>query len=298
MSIIATWAFSESGVRAAAECLGRTNDALAAVETGISVVEHDPVVTSVGYGGLPNATGNLQLDAAIMTSTGRMGSVMALSGFRTAIPAACAVLKHSPHPLVTGSTATAFATRAMGPVKNQKGLLTAHAGMRYAQFAAGQISSAAHGDENTMAHTDTVGMIARDQAGLLVAGCATSGMQFKMDGRVGDSPIFGAGLYADACGAAVASGDGDRMLRFCLSFLVVERMRMGEDVQQACRYAVDRVKQAEPRCQAAVAAMSSQGELGASCTHGGFTAVTWTGGEVEKRPVDGAGQEKWAHSCV
>lgn len=357
MSVVSTWSFSRAGVQAAGKALAETQDPLEAVETGISIVEEDPSVTSVGYGGLPNSLGHLQLDAALMTSDSRQGAVLALNGCRTAIPVARAVLTHSPHPILSGPGALEFARKCAHPTFHNDELLTAHARSRYQQFVRASSGGSAlvdnkddddangrsgggsgygggsddyggcplddndahlnktpgdhgastsasspprNGPAPAMKHTDTVGMLARARDGRLAAGCATSGMQFKANGRVGDAPIFGAGLYADVAGAAVATGDGDRMVRFCLSFLIVERMRAGDSPQDACFEAAARVARADATCQAAVLAMRADGEIGAACTHAGFTyvVVDESGGSARVVEVPSVAPVKWHHSCV
>lgn len=301
-SIIATWRFSLAGVKRAGEELSlssKKTTATDALQHGVETVELDPTVTSVGYGGLPNADGVLQLDAAIMTSGGNSGAVLALESHRSSIAIARAVMDHSPHPMLAGEGAKEFAA-SNGFVPSDD-VLTDHAKRRYAEFTAGNIGPGMHSVDGSMRHSDTVGMIVRDNDGCISVGCATSGMQFKAAGRVGDSPIFGAGLYADCAGAATATGDGDKMLRFCMSFLVVERMRHGDNPTAACEYAVNRVSDADPYCQAAVIAMSPQGVQGAACTHNGFTAVCWkaaTGKHPTFFEVHSKPEKRWVHSCV
>ena len=303
-SVVATWPFSQCGVEAARTHLIESNDAITAVEVGIKAVELDPSVTSVGYGGLPNASGDLELDAALMTSDGRIGAVMALRGHQSAITPARYVMERCKHAILSGEGAKQF-TKDQG-LHESHNLLTEHAKRRYQEYLQGGITKNRKKDEGIddeimMPHTDTVGMIARDSTGLIVAGCATSGMQFKHPGRVGDSPVFGSGLYADTVGAAMASGDGDTMLRFCMSFLAVERMRQGDSVKCACEYVVKRVHEADPNCQAAIAGMDRNGNTGAACTHGGFTTVEWrvdSSEDVVTKKVQGQTKSAWLHSCV
>lgn len=154
-----------------------------------------------------------------------------------------------------------------------------------------------------MTHTDTVGMIAKDSTGFLVAGCATSGMEFKHPGRVGDSPIIGAGLYADECGAAVATGDGDEMMRFCVSYAVVQALERGLSPQEACEQVMNQVFAKAVGCQAAVVAMSKKGEVGGAGTRQGFRYAFWEDGMCIGKGVirDGksvAGGKSWGHTCV
>lgn len=304
-SVIATWPFSRCGIEAAKVSLTKSNDAITAVEVGIKAVELDSSVTSVGYGGLPNASGDLELDGALMTSDGRTGAVMALHDHQSAITPARYVMERCKHAILSGEGAKQF-LKDQG-LHQSDNLLTEHAKRRYEAYLQGEIienttkQEKRIDDEKMMPHTDTVGMIARDSTGLIVAGCATSGMQFKHPGRVGDSPVFGAGLYADTVGAAVASGDGDTMLRFCMSFLAVERMRQGDNVECACEYVVRRVREADPKCQAAIAGMNRNGYTGAACTHGGFTTMEWrtdSSEDIVMKKVTGQTKNSWLHSCV
>jgi N4-(beta-N-acetylglucosaminyl)-L-asparaginase len=318
-AVLGTWRFSKGGVSAGAEVARSGGSALDAVVTAVRTVEHDPAVTSAGIGGLPNAAGVLQLDAALMTGSGRVGAVMALEGFPDAVSAADAVLRHCRHPVLAGKGAADFATAHGLERLPPEDLLTEHARKRYAEHCQGLTrsgqtrardkcasdGSAENADDREMPHTDTVGIICRDHNGDIAVGCATSGMQFKDVGRVGDSPLVGAGLYADkAAGAAVASGDGDQMLRFCLAFLVVEAMRGGKTAQEACEAAVARVMVSDPGCQAAICAMeAATGRTGAACTRNGFYVVEW----IEERDaasgpqtvhVAGAREAAWAHTCL
>lgn len=309
-SLISTWIFSRAGVETALNAQSKKpGSALDAVEVGIRVVEEDPSVTSVGYGGLPNALGQLQLDAALMTSDGSQGAVMAITGIRAAIPVARLVLDHSPHAILCSEGALSFAKCHGVSQLSSDALLTPHARKRYDQFCRGEeVMEPWHNNksskdtinkDNLMRHSDTVGMLARDASGRLAAGCATSGLQFKHDGRVGDSPVFGAGLYADEYGAASATGDGDRMLRHCLSFLAVERLRAGDDPTSAARYAIRRLVDKDPTCQAAIITLDAAGQTGAAATHDGFTTITWNQNEgLRTNEISGEVPAKWKHSCV
>lgn len=306
--VIATWSFSAVGVRAAAAALSRGASALDAVVAGVKAVELDPTVTSVGYGGLPSRSGALELDAAVMTGSGAVGAVAALPRCRAAAPVALAVLRSSPHAMLAGAGAADFAEdHALAAPAGSDDLLTAHARRRLAEFRAGEDAAqvAARKPVEDRLHTDTVGMVCVDAAGEVAACCATSGLEFKAAGRVGDAPLVGAGLYALAgVGAAVASGEGDKMVRFCLSFAVVEEMRRGASAQAACDAAVRRVREADPTCQAAICAVDSRdGTFGAACTRDGFKVVQW----VADSPGDGAvtvaipgvaPATPWKHTCV
>lgn len=301
-TIVSTWLFSYAGVEAAATVLSKTKSGLDALEQGIKTVEEDPSVTSVGYGGLPNSDGLLQLDAALMTCDGRQGSVLALTGHRSAILVARKVLECSRHPMLAGDGAVAFSVNHGGEILSKDELLTPHAKARLQDAVAAAApkppEASLHREGTIMPHGDTVGMLACGEDGPM-AGCATSGMQFKHPGRIGDSPIFGAGLYADRCGAATATGDGDQMLRFCLSFLIVERIRTGESPLKACQYAIHRFHSECPDAQAAVIAVNADGQVGAAATHDGFSYVVWTATSgINVVSVKGACHTLWKHSCV
>lgn len=298
-SIIGTWPFSEIGVSKAAAVLqsGSTSSALDAVEAGVKAVELDASVTSVGYGGLPNADGVLQLDAAIMSiNPTQHGCVMCVEGYPSAISLARLISSSAcRHAALSGHGAVRFAeAHGMQSTSSNNSLLTEHARKRYAQYVA------TGGDEGPRSlHSDTVGMLGVDGSGGVAAACATSGMQFKMPGRVGDSPIIGSGLMADKVGAAAASGDGDMMMRYCLANCVIHSLRQGLHVQQAVDEAVQLIINDGVDCQAAVVAMDEQGHVAAAATHTGFIAVAWddTNG-LRKVEAKGLGQHKWLHSCV
>lgn len=317
--IIGTWRFSAVGVTAGAQVILDGGSALSAVVAGVREVELDETVTSAGFGGLPNAAGVLQLDAAVMTGDGRVGAVMALGGCRAAAPVAEAVLQKSRHAMLAGDGATAFAAAHGFPIENNESLLSVNARNKLAAFLqlhASQESSEPklvpsneYNDDSTqeMSHTDTVGMICVDQKGDLAAACATSGLQFKDAGRVGDSPLIGCGVYVDAkAGAAVASGDGDQMIRYCLSVTTVELMRRGASAQEACDTVMKRVFHADQDCQAAICAMTPDGNTGMSCTRTGFYTAEWTHDSPDAQvmtPViteapSVSRSESWKHTCV
>jgi N4-(beta-N-acetylglucosaminyl)-L-asparaginase len=302
--VVGTWSFSAVGVRACARSIVAGESALDAVVAGVRAVELDPSVTSVGYGGLPTAEGALELDAAVMTGDGSVGAVAAMPCCRAAAPVARAVLMDSRHTLLAGGGAAAFAA-ARGLAADSVGdLLTPHARKRLAEHLSGaDLPNAPSGEDGL--HTDTVGMICLDASGALAACCATSGMEFKDGGRVGDAPLVGSGLFADGdVGAAVASGEGDKMIRFCMAFLVVEELRRGATVQDACETAVRRVRDADSGCQAAICAIDARtGAVGAACTRDGFKVVEWDSGDPVDEPrlvaVPGLPPRKlWRHTCV
>lgn len=316
--VLGTWQFSTGGVFASARELAGGKDALSAATAGVTAVELDESVTSAGCGGLPNCHGILQLDAAVMTGDGRVGAVMALERCRAAAPVAEAVLHHSRHSALAGDGATAFAKSRGFHVHDNDSLLSAHAHKRFLEhLVSNKTSYDGHAETQhetadgtkpppEMSHTDTVGIITLDRNGRMAAGCATSGMQFKDAGRIGDSPLVGCGLFVDESGgAAVASGDGDQMIRYCLCATAVELMRGGASAQEACDILMRRVYSADPRCQAAMCAMTPDGNSGMSCTRRGFYVVEWeysaTNDHVQPRVMEApsvCNEAKWKHTCV
>eukprot|EP00171_Calliarthron_tuberculosum_P016679 IDg16679t1 len=199
---------------------------------------------------------------------------MALEGHAAAVPVARLVLERSAHAQLAGTGASVFAAaHGIPPVCDSASLLSAHAASRYAEW---QRSTHPVETGSASGHTDTVGVLALDEVGRLAVGVATSGMQFKTHGRVGDSPVVGAGLYAlDGAGAAAASGDGDRMVRHCIAVRVVDLMADGTSASEACWRVMSRVAESDSICQAAVVALGKDGEAAAASTHQGFFVVQW-----------------------
>ncbi len=275
---IATWEFGVPAVARSGEVLTAGKRCLDAVEQGIRVAELDPEETSVGHGGLPNAEGVVQLDAAIMDGlTHDSGAVAALEGFRTPISVARRVMERSRHAFLVADGARHFALRE-GFVAEET--LTENARQRWAEWRASDDASPTH---------DTIGLVALDPQGDLAVGCSTSGIGFKDAGRVGDSPIVGSGLYVDNdVGGAAATGTGEVILRYCLSFIVVELMRQGRSPTEACEEAIKRIgPSADERgaLAAAVIALSRDGDYGACSGRPGFSYGVWTPDGVHHQPV-------------
>jgi len=274
---IATWTFGKSAVEAAGELLCKGRAALDAVEKGINVVELDASVTSVGFGSLPNAEGIVELDAAIMDGTTyRAGSVCALRNIKCAISVARKVMEETPHVMLAGENALAF---ALSRGFREEELLTPESRRRWHEWKSGPAPS-----------HDTVSLVALDCAGRLAAGCSTSGLAYKLPGRVGDSPILGAGLYADGeVGGAGATGIGEEIMRFCASFLVVEFMRNGSGPAEACRKVLDRIaskKPADREVNICLIALARNGECGAAGMQPGFPYAVWTPAGVQMRQAE------------
>ncbi len=248
--VISTWAPNVKANAAAWEVLGKGGRALDAVEKGVHVPEADPEDQSVGYGGLPDRDGKVTLDACIMDENGNCGAVMALEGILHPISVARLVMEKTPHVQLVGQGALQFALRNGFQTQN---LLTPESEKIWKQWLKesrydpkqsidildAQQKKALQGQQN---NHDTIGMLAMDASGNLSGACTTSGLAFKMHGRVGDSPIVGAGLFVDnEVGAATATGVGEEVVKICGSHTVVELMRQGMSPEMACRKTVERI---------------------------------------------------------
>ncbi|CAM9645131.1 unnamed protein product, partial [Heterosigma akashiwo] len=249
---IGTWGFSQMAVERAQELLEQGSSAIEAVEAGINEVElNTEAQYYVGYGGLPNANGKMEFDAAVMDGENRLyGAVMGMAGIKTPISVARKIMENCEHNILVGDGALSF---ALSQGMEMEETLSPEAKQEYENWKAERspASQAAARNDFTGAPStdtedchDTVGLICLDREGRLAAGCSTSGWKFKLPGRVGDSPLIGSGLYADnAAGAAVATGTGEEIMRCCLSFLVVEFMRMGMHPMEACRRGIKRLEE-------------------------------------------------------
>lgn len=267
--VVSTWNFAGAN-EAAWKVLEGTAGPLDAVEAGIRVAEADPANTSVGIGGHPDRDGHLTLDASIMEGNGRCGSVVFSEGVAHPVSLARLVMERTPHVMLAGAGAEQFAREQGMAVRKE---LTPGARKAWAEWMKAEgYAPAPIGRENH----DTIGMLALKE-GKLAGGCSTSGAAWKMRGRVGDSPIVGAGLFVDdGAGAATATGLGETVIRISGSALVVELMRQGRTPTEACRAAVERIlaKQTQYRGTvkflAAFLAVRSDGEVGAFSAGPGF----------------------------
>lgn len=262
---IATWRFGTIAVRAADAVLADGGAALDAAIAGAQAVEDDPEVRSVGRGGLPDAIGRLTLDACVMEGrTLRCGAVAAVENIAHAAALARRVMERTPHILLVGEGARWFGIREGFPLENLQ---------TPASLAQWSRRSARKNRQDELTH-DTVAVLALDRSGSLAGACTTSGLSHKMPGRVGDSPIIGAGLYADdEAGAAGGTGVGEEILRIGGSATIVESMRRGASPQEACEDAVRRIRRTALRigrrpAEVAFVALDPTGRVGASCTEG------------------------------
>jgi N4-(beta-N-acetylglucosaminyl)-L-asparaginase len=224
--VVATWKFGEIAVRAALPLLAQGRSALDAALAGAQAVEDDPAVSSVGYGGVANSVGDVSLDACVMEGrTLGSGAVAGVENIRHAAALARRVMEKTPHLFLVGEGAKLFAVQQGFPLESLHTPESVAAWeMRAHRSTAG---------EHALTH-DTVTVLALDVAGSLAGVCSTSGLSHKLPGRVGDSPIIGAGLYVDdAAGAAGATGIGEEIMRIGASLLAVEAMRDGRSPQQA-----------------------------------------------------------------
>jgi isoaspartyl peptidase/L-asparaginase-like protein (Ntn-hydrolase superfamily) len=287
--VIATWPFGQTAVKAAADLLQQGKPALDAAIAGAQAVEDDPKVHSVGYGGLPNAIGTVQLDACVMDGhTLACGAVAGLENIRHPAALARRVLEKTPHVLLVGEGARWFALQQGFPLEtlHTPESLTEWEKLR-PRLAPPGAPARPRGGEPLPGH-DTVTVLALDQKGSLAGVCSTSGLAHKLPGRVGDSPIIGAGLYVDnTAGAAGATGVGEEIIRVGGSVLVVEAMRAGRSPQEACEQAVRRLNAAAVRrgvhpARVAFLAMNPKGQIGAACTaQTGFEYAVGRPGKVE-----------------
>jgi N4-(beta-N-acetylglucosaminyl)-L-asparaginase len=260
---LSTWKWGLEANRHAAGVFAAGGSLLDAVEKGINVVEDDPEVTSVGYGGLPNAQGEVELDAGIMDgTTHRAGSVCNLHKIKNPISVARLVMEKTRHTTMAGEGALQFAIE-MGFAPQQ--LLTLKSLGEWLKWKSTPNHQTFWIDRE---HHDTIGMLAADGAGKVVAGCSTSGLAWKIPGRVADSPLVGCGYYADdAAGAASATGNGDVMANYCTSMFIVQRMAQGAHPQEACDDVMRFMARTAPSVhdgEYCVIAIDPRGEVGAA----------------------------------
>jgi len=233
--VISTWKINLAANEASWEVLKNGGTALDAVETGIWVPEADPENQTVGYGGRPDREGKVTLDACIMDDKFNCGSVAFLQNIKHPISVARAVMEKTPHIMLAGDGALQFALEQGFKREN---LLTEKSEKEWRQWL---IKSQYKPVINIENH-DTIGLLAMDKSGNLSGGCSTSGLSYKMHGRVGDSPIIGASLFVDNdFGAAVATGNGEEMMRMVGAHTVVELMRAGKSPKAACKGAIERL---------------------------------------------------------
>lgn len=262
--VISTWDFGIKSNSKAIEYLREGRSSLEAVEAGIILVENDPEINSVGYGGRPDEDGIVSLDAAIMDWRGEAGAVAAIEGIKNPISVARLVMEKTNHVMLAGKGAQKFALKNGFKKEN---LLTKNSKDEWLEWKKNY--SVKNGNASSKSNHDTIGMLAIDLNGNMSGGISTSGMAFKLRGRVGDSSIIGAALFVDnEIGGAAATGNGEFMMKSLASFLVVEKMREGMLPEEACEFTIKRIyakykKQLSPPIQIGLIAMSKNGNYGA-----------------------------------
>ncbi|MEL6141209.1 MAG: N(4)-(beta-N-acetylglucosaminyl)-L-asparaginase [Bacteroidota bacterium] len=272
--VISTWEHGRAANTAAWSILSAGGNALEAVEAGVRVTEANPKGRTVGIGGRPDRDGIVTLDASIMNHLGNCGSVAALQDILHPITVARMVMEKTPHVMLVGEGARQFAVDQGLPTTN---LLTEESKREWEEWLS---ENPDYRPPINVENHDTIGLLALDQQGNLAGACTTSGAAYKYHGRVGDSPIIGAGLYVDnEVGAATATGWGEAVIRACGSFLVVELMRQGHSPTEACRLAVDRVISKNPDwqdIQVGFIALDKYGRTGGYCIQPNFNYALQT----------------------
>ncbi|MBN4085106.1 N(4)-(beta-N-acetylglucosaminyl)-L-asparaginase [Flavobacteriaceae bacterium AH-315-B10] len=270
--VIATWDVKNATAKAW-EVLQTGGNVLDAVEQGCKIEEANENNQTVGKGGLPDHDGNVTLDACIMNKHGDCGSVVYLQNITHAVSVARKVMEDTPHVMLAGKGAEQFAI-SIG--LKRENLLTESSKKAWENW---KVKSEYKPIINIENH-DTIGMLAIDKSGDISGACTTSGLAYKLAGRVGDSPIIGSGLFVDnEIGAAVATGLGEEVVKTVGSFLIVELMRQGKSPEEACKEAIRRIVN-KPNSnyknfQVGYIAVNKQGKTGYYAIHKGFSMTKY-----------------------
>ena len=272
--ICSTWNFGLPANELAWKVLDNGGKAMDAAEAGARHAESDPENSSVGFGGLPDEKGNVTLDACVMDSTGNAGSVAFLQNIKHPVSVARKVMEETKHVMLVGEGARQF---AVSNGFEEINLLTEQSEKDWKKWLKERREMTPHETH------DTLSVLVQDKMGDLAGACTTSGWAYKMHGRVGDSPIIGAGLFVDnEIGCAAATGLGEEVIKTTGSFLVVELMRQGYDPTKACEEALNRVIKAHngnPDFQIGYIALRKDGEIGSACLKWSFEYALAQGGE-------------------
>lgn len=274
--VIATWN-TPLAVETAAKILERGGSALEAVEEGCRIEEANEEGQSVGKGGLPDRDGNVTLDACIMDDKGNYGAVLCVKNIKHVISVARKVMEETPHVMLVGKGAEQF---AVSQGFERENLLTEASKKAWEKWK----ETSEYKPIINIENHDTIGMLAIDKEGNISGACTTSGLAYKMAGRVGDSPIIGGGLFVDnEVGGAAATGLGEEVLKTVGSFLIVELMRQGKTPQEACEEAIARIVNKPnsdyKKFQVGYIAVNKQGETGAYSIHEWFSYNLYKNGE-------------------
>ncbi|VAW22976.1 N4-(beta-N-acetylglucosaminyl)-L-asparaginase, putative [hydrothermal vent metagenome] len=276
--VISTWNHGMQANKASWDILSNGGTALDAVEAGVRVTESDPNNSSVGLGGLPDRDGFVTLDACIMNHENECGAVAFLQDIENPISVARKVMEDTQHVMLVGEGAKQFALKKGFEETN---LLTKNSKVAWEKWKERSNYQPTINSENH----DTIGLLALDEIGNLSGACTTSGMAYKLHGRVGDSPIIGAGLFVDnEVGAACATGMGEAVIRIAGSAIVVELMRNGMSPYEACKEAVNRVVKKHKdltNLQVGFLALNKLGEHGGYSVYSGFNYAVHTKSQNE-----------------
>ena len=269
--VIATWSV-EQATKKAWQSMEQGSSALDAVIAGCGVEEANALGQSVGIGGLPDRDGQVTLDACVMNEKGDYGAVLCMQNIKHPIAVAKKVMEDTPHVILAGVGAEEF---AVSQGFKRENLLTEQSKKDWEIWK----KTSKYKPIINIENHDTIGMLAIDKNGTISGGCTTSGLAYKMAGRVGDSAIVGSGLFVDnEIGAATATGLGEEVLKTVGSYLIVELMRQGKSPQEACEQAILRIIEKTPNFedfQVGYIAVNKKGETGAYSIHEGFTATTY-----------------------
>ena len=280
--ILSTWNHGLPANDVAWKVLENDGSAMDAAEAGARVAEADPTITSVGFGGLPDEQGNVTLDACVMDSNGNAGSVAFLQNIKHPVSVARKVMEDTKHVMLVGEGAQLF---AVSQGFEEMDLLTVESRQAWEEWEKNRREMTPHETH------DTISVLVQDKNGDLAGACTTSGWAYKLHGRVGDSPIIGAGLFVDnEIGCAAATGLGEEVIKTTGSFLVVELMRQGYDPTVACEEALNRVIKAhngKPDFQIGYIALRKDGEIGSACLKWSFEYALARGGENKLHKIKG-----------
>jgi len=280
--ILSTWSHGIPANDAAWDILENNGSPMDAAEAGARVPEADPTITSVGFGGLPDEQGNVTLDSCVMDHTGNCGSVAFLQNIMHPVSVARKVMEETKHVMLVGEGARQF---AISQGFKEIDLLTDESRISWNDWKKEQREMTPHETH------DTISVLVQDKNGDMAGACTTSGWAYKLHGRVGDSPIIGAGLFVDnEVGCAAATGLGEEVIKTTGSFLVVELMRQGYDPTKACEEALNRVIKAHngnPDFQIGYIAMRKDGKIGAACLKWSFEYALSQGGENKLHKIKG-----------
>ena len=281
---ISTWKTTEANLKAGL-LLDKGIDGLTAAVEGVAVEEENPKNTTVGFGGAPDRTGKVTLDACVMNHLGDCGAVVAVENIVNVARLAKDVMEKTPHVMLAGKGAQDF---AISEGYKQTDLLTEKSKEDWKKW----LESEEYKPIINIENHDTIGMLCLDKNNNISGACTTSGLAYKMRGRVGDSPIIGSGLFIDnKIGGAVATGLGEEVVKTVGSFLVVELMRQGKSPQEACETAVKRIVSSnsqENKFQVAYIAMNKNGEVGSYSIEPGFTYMDYFKGENKEKITESA----------